>query len=163
IFPETLGTTEEESFFRAVNAVRPGLIRGDAYEVTYGLHIILRFEPEQELLAGTVATRDLPEIWNGRMKEYRGVDGPDDAPGVLRRRRRRHRQPLRGAPRHGRGRARPHSPRRPRAGAQRARPAGERPARLHGGGDRFSRSTRSPGVRARDHRDEGDRTGGCCG
>jgi len=83
IFPETLGTTEEESFFRAVNAVRPGLIRGDADEVTYGLHIILRFELEQELLAGTVATRDLPEIWNARMKEYLGVDVPDDAHGVL--------------------------------------------------------------------------------
>ncbi len=83
IFPDALGGIDEESFVRAVNAVRPGLIRGDADEVTYGLHIILRFELEQELLAGTVAVRDLPEIWNARMKEYLGVDVPDDARGVL--------------------------------------------------------------------------------
>jgi carboxypeptidase Taq len=66
-----------------VSAIRPGLIRGDADEVTYGLHIILRFELEQELLAGTVAVRDLPEVWSVRMKEYLGVDVPDDAHGVL--------------------------------------------------------------------------------
>jgi carboxypeptidase Taq len=63
--------------------VRPGLIRGDADEVTYGLHIILRFELERELLAGTVAVRDLPEVWGERMKRYLGVDVPDDAHGVL--------------------------------------------------------------------------------
>jgi carboxypeptidase Taq len=66
-----------------VSAVRPGLIRGDADEVTYGLHIVLRFELERELLAGTVAVRDLPEVWNTRMKEFLGVDVPDDARGVL--------------------------------------------------------------------------------
>jgi carboxypeptidase Taq len=83
ILPDALGGTDEQSFVRAINAVRPGLIRGDADEVTYGLHIILRFELEQELLAGTVAVRDLPEVWNTRMKEYLGVDVPDDARGVL--------------------------------------------------------------------------------
>jgi carboxypeptidase Taq len=83
IFPEALGGVDEDSFVAAVNAVRPGLIRGDADEVSYGLHIILRFELEQELLAGTVAVRDLPEIWNTRMKEYLGVDVTDDAHGVL--------------------------------------------------------------------------------
>jgi carboxypeptidase Taq len=66
-----------------VNAVRPGLIRGDADEVTYGLHIILRFELEQELLAGSVSVADLSEVWNARMKEYLGIDVPDDARGVL--------------------------------------------------------------------------------
>jgi carboxypeptidase Taq len=51
--------------------------------VTYGLHIILRFELERELLAGTVSVRDLPEVWNARMKQSLGVDVPDDAHGVL--------------------------------------------------------------------------------
>jgi carboxypeptidase Taq len=83
IFPEALGDVGETSFVEAVNAVRPGLIRGDADEVSYGLHIILRFELEQELLAGTVAVSDLPDVWNTRMKEYLGVDVPDDAHGVL--------------------------------------------------------------------------------
>jgi carboxypeptidase Taq len=83
LFPDALGSLDEEAFVRAVSAIRPGLIRGDADEATYGLHIILRFELEQELLAGSVAVRDLPEIWNARMKEYLGVDVPDDAHGVL--------------------------------------------------------------------------------
>jgi carboxypeptidase Taq len=83
LFPEALGSVKEETFVRAVSAIRPGLIRGDADEVTYGLHIILRFELEQELLAGTLAVGDLPEIWNARMQEYLGVDVPDDAHGVL--------------------------------------------------------------------------------
>jgi carboxypeptidase Taq len=83
IFPARLGGIEEQAFVSAVNAVRPDLIRGDADEVSYGLHIILRFELEQELLAGMVPVRDLPEIWNTRMKEYLGVAVPDDAHGVL--------------------------------------------------------------------------------
>jgi carboxypeptidase Taq len=83
LFPEALGGVDEETFFQATSAIRPGLIRGDADEVTYGLHIILRFELEQELLAGRIAVADLPEIWNARMKEYLGVDVPDDAHGVL--------------------------------------------------------------------------------
>ncbi|MGZ8706611.1 MAG: carboxypeptidase M32 [Gaiellaceae bacterium] len=82
-FPDALGAVDEDLFVRSVSAVRPGLIRGDADEVTYGLHIILRFELERELLAGTVAVRDLPEVWNARMKESLGVEVPDDAHGVL--------------------------------------------------------------------------------
>jgi carboxypeptidase Taq len=83
LFPDALGGTDEESFVRSVSAVRPGLIRGDADEVTYGLHIILRFELERELFAGTVEVSDLPEVWNARMKESLGMDVPDDAHGVL--------------------------------------------------------------------------------
>jgi len=83
LFPDALGSLDEESFVRAVSAIRPGLIRGDADEATYGLHIILRFELEQELLAGTVKIGELPEVWNARMKDYLGVDVPDDAHGVL--------------------------------------------------------------------------------
>jgi carboxypeptidase Taq len=83
LFPDPLGEVDEVSFVRWVSAVRPGLIRGDADEVTYGLHIILRFELERELLAGTVEVSDLPDVWNARMKESLGVDVPDDAHGVL--------------------------------------------------------------------------------
>jgi carboxypeptidase Taq len=82
-FPAQLSGLDAERFMAAVNAVRPGLIRGDADEVTYGLHIILRFELERELLAGSVAVAELPEIWNARMAEYLGVNVPDDAHGVL--------------------------------------------------------------------------------
>ena len=63
--------------------MRPGPVRGDADEVTYGLHIILRFELELQLLGGTLAVRDLPEAWNAAMKNYLGVDVPDDRHGVL--------------------------------------------------------------------------------
>ena len=83
LFPDALGGVGESSFVQAVSAVRPGLIRGDADEVTYGLHIILRFELERELLAGAVEVKDLPDVWNQRMREYLGVEVPDDAQGVL--------------------------------------------------------------------------------
>jgi len=81
-FP-VLGEVDEEAFYRAVNKVQPSLIRVDADEVTYNMHIILRFELEQEMLSGAVPLRDLPEAWNARMKEYLGIDVPDDANGVL--------------------------------------------------------------------------------
>jgi carboxypeptidase Taq len=83
LFPHALGAVDEDTFVRAVSAIRPGPLRGDADELTYGLHIIVRFELEQELLAGTVAVRELPDAWNARMKEYLGVEVPDDAHGVL--------------------------------------------------------------------------------
>jgi carboxypeptidase Taq len=83
LFPLALGDVDRETFVRAANAVRPGLIRVDADEVTYGLHIIMRFELEQALLAGEVAARDVPEAWNGRMREDLGVSVPDDANGAL--------------------------------------------------------------------------------
>jgi carboxypeptidase Taq len=83
LFPRQLGAVDEASFVRSVNAIRPGALRGDADEVTYGLHIILRFELERQLLAGTVSARDLPAAWNAATEEYLGVDVPDDAHGVL--------------------------------------------------------------------------------
>jgi carboxypeptidase Taq len=83
LLSKALRGVDEDVFVRAVNAVRPGPIRGEADEVTYGLHIILRFELEQELLRGDLAVRDLPEAWNVRTQEYLGVDVPDDAHGVL--------------------------------------------------------------------------------
>src|SRR5207253_694780 len=82
-FPGQLGSVDEEVFYRAANKVQPSLIRIDADEVTYNLHIIVRFELEQELIEGRLAVKDLPEAWNSRMNEYLGVEVPDDAHGVL--------------------------------------------------------------------------------
>src|SRR6188472_2494548 len=82
-FPDQLGNVDLDAFVRAINRAEPGLIRVDADETTYSLHIILRFELEQELIAGTVALEDLPEIWNARMKEFLGVDVPSNTDGVL--------------------------------------------------------------------------------
>ncbi len=82
-FPVELGAVDLDAFVRAINRAEPGLIRVDADETTYSLHIILRFELEQELIAGKVALEDLPEIWNARMKEFLGVDVPSDTDGVL--------------------------------------------------------------------------------
>jgi carboxypeptidase Taq len=72
-----------DTLFRAVNRSFPSLIRVEADEVTYGLHVILRFELEQELIEGRLAVEDLPEAWNACMKDYLGVDVPDDGSGVL--------------------------------------------------------------------------------
>jgi carboxypeptidase Taq len=83
VFPDQLGSVGLDDFVRAINRAEPGLIRVDADETTYSLHIILRFELEQELIDGTVALEDLPEIWNARMKEFLGVDVPSDSDGVL--------------------------------------------------------------------------------
>jgi carboxypeptidase Taq len=82
-FPEGLANVEVQDWYRSVNWVEPSLIRVEADEATYNLHIILRFELEQELLAGTIDLDDLPEIWNQRMKDYLGVEPPNDALGVL--------------------------------------------------------------------------------
>jgi len=83
VFPAQLGSVDEEAFFRAVNKVHPSLIRIDADEVTYNLHIILRFELEQELIDNRLDPKDLPGVWNERMDEYLAVEVPDDAHGVL--------------------------------------------------------------------------------
>jgi carboxypeptidase Taq len=74
---------EEATFYRAVNKAEPSLIRVEADEVTYSLHIILRFELEQELLSEDLDLSELPEAWNARMEDYLGVKVPDDARGVL--------------------------------------------------------------------------------
>jgi len=82
-FPEQLGDVELDRFYAAINKVRPSLIRIKADEVTYGLHVILRFELEQDVINGRLAVRDLPEAWNAKMNEYLDVEVPDDAQGVL--------------------------------------------------------------------------------
>jgi carboxypeptidase Taq len=83
VFPEALGDVELPRFYAAANRVHPSLIRIAADEVTYGMHVILRFELEQEIVNGRIALRDLPDAWNAKMNEYLGVDVPDDARGVL--------------------------------------------------------------------------------
>jgi carboxypeptidase Taq len=82
-FPAELGSVDLETFYRSVNQVQPSLIRIHADEVTYNMHIILRFELEQEIIGGRVALKDLPEEWNRRMWDYLGIEVPDDARGVL--------------------------------------------------------------------------------
>jgi len=82
-FPEQLAGIELESFLAGINRAEPGLIRIEADETTYSLHIILRFELEQQLIEGTLAPSDLPEAWNAGMRELLGVEVPDDANGVL--------------------------------------------------------------------------------
>ncbi len=83
IFPEqTAGHTAEE-FYRIVNAARPSLIRTEADELTYSMHIVIRYEIEKKLFAGEIAVADLPAEWNRLYKEYLGVDVPDDTRGIL--------------------------------------------------------------------------------
>ena len=82
-FPEPLKGVDEEEFFRAINKSYPSLIRVEADEVTYNLHILMRFELENELLEGSLKVRDLPEAWNARVKEYLGIKVPNDREGVL--------------------------------------------------------------------------------
>jgi carboxypeptidase Taq len=83
LFPEQLADVKLDDFHRAINKVQPSLIRIEADEATYSLHIILRFELEQELIADAFDLRELPRIWNERMSGYLGVEVPDDTHGVL--------------------------------------------------------------------------------
>ena len=82
-FPDRLGDVSLESFHRAVNQPLRSYIRVDADETSYGLHVILRFELEQELVTGRLAVADLPEAWNTRFHELLGLEVTDDRQGVL--------------------------------------------------------------------------------
>jgi carboxypeptidase Taq len=82
-FPAPLGRLALEGFHAAINTVQPSPIRVEADELTYNLHIVLRFELEQELIAGRLAPADLPEAWNRAMREGLGVVPNNDAEGVL--------------------------------------------------------------------------------
>jgi carboxypeptidase Taq len=83
LFADALAGDDAEGWYAEVNAVRPSLIRVEADEATYNFHIILRFELEQELLAGSFPLEQLPEEWNRRVWEYLGVEVSDDTHGVL--------------------------------------------------------------------------------
>jgi len=83
VFPEPLRDVDEEAFYRAVNRSYPSLIRVEADEVTYNMHVLLRFELENEMLEGTLKVQDLPEAWNARFKSYLGLNVPNDREGAL--------------------------------------------------------------------------------
>lgn len=80
--PEMDGVSIEE-FYKSINKVEPSLIRNDADELTYILHIIIRYEIENDLINNKIKVEDLPEIWNGKYKEYLGVEPESDDEGVL--------------------------------------------------------------------------------
>jgi carboxypeptidase Taq len=82
-FPEQLSGVDVQTFYRAVNKVQPSLIRVEADEVTYTLHIMLRFEMEQDLIEGRYGVEDAPEVWNQKMREYLGITPPNDTLGIL--------------------------------------------------------------------------------
>ena len=82
-FPKPFANVPLEDVYHLINRVEPSLIRTEADEVTYNLHIILRFEIERGLIEGTMKAKDLPEIWKAKMKEYLGVKVPNDREGVL--------------------------------------------------------------------------------
>jgi carboxypeptidase Taq len=83
LHPDALRGYDADTWYREVNAVDPSLIRVEADEATYNLHIILRFELEQAMLADDFPLEQLPEEWNRRMWEYLGIDVPSDTEGVL--------------------------------------------------------------------------------
>jgi carboxypeptidase Taq len=82
-FHDQLRGLAEGQFYAAINRVKPSLIRVEADELTYNLHIMLRFEIEQDLVEGRTRPEDLPEIWNLKMKEYLGIVPSHDGEGVL--------------------------------------------------------------------------------
>ncbi|GAB4326418.1 MAG: carboxypeptidase M32 [Candidatus Sumerlaeia bacterium] len=83
MFPAQLGGVTLDSFYRAVNRVERSLIRTDADEVTYNLHVMMRFDFELAMLEGSLAVGDLPEAWRERMRADLGVVPPDDRDGCL--------------------------------------------------------------------------------
>jgi len=83
VFGGSLSGLDPDVLYRAVNRTRPSYIRVEADEATYALHIVLRFELEQELIEGRLSVADLPEAWNTRFRDYLGLEVPDDAHGVL--------------------------------------------------------------------------------
>jgi len=83
IFPTQLGNVDVKAFYKGVNAVEPSLIRVEADEATYNLHIMLRLELEIALMDGSLLAKDAPAAWNAKFKEYLGIVPPDDAKGIL--------------------------------------------------------------------------------
>jgi carboxypeptidase Taq len=82
-FPTQLKGIDEEDFYRAINRVAPSLIRVEADEVTYNLHIILRYEMENALLEDRLAVKDAPDAWNAKMEEMLGLTPPNNREGIL--------------------------------------------------------------------------------
>lgn len=83
LFPEQLADVDETMFYRAINKAEPSLIRTEADELTYCLHIMVRYEIEKQLIGGTLAVKDVPAEWKRLYKQYLGVDVPSDREGCL--------------------------------------------------------------------------------
>lgn len=83
LFCAQLAGVSEQELYRAVNYVQPSLIRTEADELTYCLHILVRYRLEKQLINGSLAVKDLPDAWNREMREVLGVEVPDDAHGCL--------------------------------------------------------------------------------
>lgn len=82
-FTTQLGNVDLQAFYKGINKVEPSLIRVEADEATYNLHIMLRLELEIALMEGTLAVKDLPDAWNAKFEDYLGITPPNDAVGVL--------------------------------------------------------------------------------
>ena len=82
-FPEHFANVDVETFARALNKVQPSLIRIEADEVTYNLHIIIRYELERAMVNGEVAVESLPGMWNAKYREYLGIEPDTDSKGIL--------------------------------------------------------------------------------
>ncbi len=82
VFPQLKGIGLEK-FYKGINKVQPSMIRVEADEATYNMHIMLRMEIEIAMLEGGVVAKDLPELWNSKMKDYLGVTPPNDVKGVM--------------------------------------------------------------------------------
>lgn len=83
LFPEQLADVDAEQLYRAVNRVQPSLVRTEADELTYCLHIMVRYEIEKMLIAGSLPVDAVPETWNRLYREYLGIDVPSDKEGCL--------------------------------------------------------------------------------
>jgi len=81
--PKSFEAIEFDHFYRAINEVKPSMIRIEADELTYSLHIIIRYELEKELINGDLAVKDLPEAWNQKMEDYLGIKPANDSEGLL--------------------------------------------------------------------------------
>ena len=82
-FPQQLGNVSLGAFYKAVNKVEPSFVRTESDEATYNLHVMLRLELEIAMMEGSLQVKDLPEVWNAKMKEYLGIVPPTDTLGVL--------------------------------------------------------------------------------
>ncbi len=83
IFPEQLEGITALDFYRHVNTVEESLIRTEADELTYSLHVLIRYEIEREMMEGTLSAKDVPAVWNEKYKTYLGIDVPNDREGCL--------------------------------------------------------------------------------
>ena len=82
-FPQNLGEVSLEEFYRAINVVKPTMIRTESDEVTYNLHIMVRFELERALIEGSLQVAQIPEAWNEKMRTYLGIVPKADSEGCL--------------------------------------------------------------------------------